>query len=129
MIRITVAEIIVMHHHIVDTIQGESASDGIRDFGVIDSALKAPFQSVFGHDQYPDPFSKAAAMAYGLIRGHGFVDGNKRIGLVAGMVLLELNGYRMTASNDDVYEAAYKTAAGEWDREELMTWFLEHVAI
>jgi death on curing protein len=127
--RITLAEILIMHHHIVRQIQGEGASEGVRDSGVIESALWSPFQSVFGNDQYPDMFSKAATMAYALIRGHGFVDGNKRIGIVAGMVLLELNGYRMTASNDDVYKAAYSTAAGEWNREDLMTWFLEHVAV
>lgn len=121
--EITTAEILVMHYHMVTAIQGINASPGIRDPGVLDAALRQPFQTVFGEEQYPDPFSKAAVMSFGIINGHPFVDGNKRIGIIAGIVFIEINGYEVTASNDSVYDAAHNTASGTWKRDDLRQWF------
>ena len=122
---ISMAEILVMHYHTVTAIQKNHATPGLREPGVLDAALRQPFQEIFGEEQYPDPFSKAAVMSFGIINGHPFVDGNKRIGIVAGIVFLEINGYEATASNDAVYDAAYNVASGVWGRDDLRHWFSE----
>ena len=81
-------------------------STGLRDAGMLDSALARPQQLfAYGH---PTLFELAAAYAHGLIRNHPFLDGNKRIGFTAAIVFLELNGCRFTASEA---EAALKTLA------------------
>ncbi len=79
---------------------------GLRDEGLLDSALARP-QQLFAYGK-PSLFDMAAAYAFGLVRNHPFLDGNKRIGFTAAIVFLELNGYRFTASEAD---ATIKTLA------------------
>src|ERR1035441_3594029 len=72
---------------------------GVRDAGLLDSAMARPQQlSAYGQ---PSLFDLAAAYAYGLVRNHPFVDGNKRIAFIAAVVFLELNGRRFTASRSE----------------------------
>lgn len=96
---------------------------GIRDAGLLDSALARP-QQLFAYGQ-PTLFELAAAYAFGLIRNHPFVDGNKRIGFTAAILFLELNGRRFTASEA---EAALKTlalASRELDEASYAAWLHE----
>lgn len=93
---------------------------GIRDAGLLDSALVRPRQ-LFAYGQ-PTLFDLAAAYAFGLIRNHPFVDGNKRIGFTAAVLFLELHGRRFTASEA---EAALKTlalASRELDEASYAAW-------
>jgi death-on-curing protein len=97
---------------------------GVRDAGLLDSALARPQQlSTYGR---PSLFDLAAAYAYGLVRNHPFLDGNKRIAFTAAVVFLELNGRRFTASEA---EAALKTlalAARELDEADFAAWLQDH---
>lgn len=97
---------------------------GVRDAGLLDSALARPQQlSAYGR---PSLFDLAAAYAYGLVRNHPFLDGNKRITFTAAVVFLELNGRRFTASEA---EAALKTlalAARELDEADYAAWLQDH---
>jgi len=97
---------------------------GVRDAGLLDSALARPQQlSAYGR---PSLFDLAAAYAYGLVRNHPFLDGNKRIAFTAAVVFLELNGRRFTASEA---EAALKTlalAARELDEADFAAWLQDH---
>jgi len=97
---------------------------GVRDAGLLDSALARPQQlSTYGR---PSLFDLAAAYAYGLVRNHPFLDGNKRIAFTAAVVFLELNGRRFTASEA---EAALKTlalAARELDEADYAAWLQDH---
>ena len=96
---------------------------GIRDAGLLDSALARP-QQLFAYGQ-PSLFDLAAAYAFGLIRNHPFVDGNKRIGFTEAILFLELNGRRFTASEA---EAALKTlalASRELDEASYAAWLRE----
>ena len=70
-------QILLMHARLIEEFGG---SDGIRDEGLLDSALNAPFQSFEGSELYPSIVEKAAHLGYGLIKNHPFIDGNKRIG-------------------------------------------------
>ncbi len=97
---------------------------GVRDAGLLDSALARPQQlSTYGR---PSLFDLAAAYAYGLVRNHPFLDGNKRIAFTAAVVFLELNGRRFTASEA---EAALKTlalAARVLDEADFAAWLQDH---
>lgn len=68
----------------------------------------------------------AAVLAYGISRNHPFVDGNKRVSLVASFVFLEINGHRMTAALDEVYETFLAVAAGRLTQDDLIQWFDLH---
>lgn len=72
-------------------ISESGGSDGIRDNGLLDSALNTPFQTFAGRDLYPTVPEKAAGLGFGLIRNHPFIDGNKRIGAHAMLVFFKIN--------------------------------------
>jgi death-on-curing protein len=77
----------------------------IRDVGLLGSAVARPQITAFGQDAYLDLTTKAAALLQSIVNNHALVDGNKRLGLLATAVFLELNGVKASrASNDDVYE-------------------------
>ena len=80
---------------------------GIRDEGLLESALARPRQLHTYGQPTPDLADLAAATAFGLARNHPFVDGNKRIAFVVTELLLQLNGFELTASDDDLPEDAF----------------------
>lgn len=89
-------------------------AEGLRDEALLKSALARPQQ----HRAYagsPDLIDLAAAYTAGIVRNHPFVDGNKRTGFVVGILFLELNGYRFTASEEDAAQAVLELAAGKLD--------------
>ena len=77
MIRLSKPQILLLHEQLLEATGGSS---GLRDEGMLDSALNAPFQTFNGEDVYPSIQQKAARLCFGLIKNHPFVDGNKRIG-------------------------------------------------
>lgn len=95
--------------------------EGIRDQGLLDSALNRPLNK-FAYEE-PDLFDLAAAYAYGIATNHPFVDGNKRTAYVAALTFLRINGYRVEASAPEKYETFIHLAAGELNEEELAAWF------
>jgi death-on-curing protein len=95
--------------------QQEVGPDLLADFGLLESAVLRPQQSVFGADAYPDMHTKAAAMMHSLIRNHAFVDGNKRTGVLAMILFYNLNGFRIEAAQEDVIALALDIAEGQID--------------
>ena len=102
--------------------QLEGRSAGIRDLGLIESAVNAPFQTFGGQDLYPTIFDKAAQLAYGLTENHGFIDGNKRAAIHSMMVYLLLNGFDLTADEDEIFSVSMSLAAGKISSAELSRW-------
>lgn len=94
---------------------------GVRDTGLLDSALSRP-QNRFAYDPSSDLPSLAAAYAFGLVRTHPFVDGNKRTAFVAAEVFLDLNGPTVTASDEECVLTMVRLAAGEMDESEYAAW-------
>lgn len=88
---------------------------GIRDVGLIESALARPQASAFGEDAYPDVFTKAAALLHSLVKNHPFVDGNKRVALAAATSFLWRNGYRLAFTQDAAYDFVIGVATGDLD--------------
>ena len=116
-------QIILLHEHIIHETGG---SHGLRDEGMLDSALAAPFQEVFGTIAYPSIQQKAVRLGYGLIMNHPFVDGNKRIGIHAMLVLLALNGIELHFEQDELSDEILAVAAGECGFEHLLQWVIDH---
>lgn len=105
-------------------------SDGMRDLGLLLSALARPKNLVtYGSD--PDIPGLAASLAFGIVRNHPFVDGNKRTALVAARTFIIMNGYDLKASQEEKYVTFMKMADGSLDEAELAEWIrhrLETVA-
>lgn len=99
--------------------------DGIRDAGMLDSAMARPQNLV----QYGDPDAAAlgAAYAFGIARNHPFTDGNKRTAAVVSETFLMLNGYALGATDAELVVAFVALAAGELDEDELADWFRQHL--
>ena len=119
MIMLTRGQVLLLHKLIYDRFGG---SYGVRDEGLLDSALAAPMQTFGGQDLYETDLDKIVQLTFGLIRNHPFADGNKRIGALALLVLLEVNGYELKASNEEFYDAIYGVASGEIDDDEFREW-------
>lgn len=119
MITLTKEQVLMLHKAIYDRFGG---SCGVRDEGLLDSALEAPFQTFAGEDLYKTDLDKIVRFGYGLIRNHPFADGNKRIGALSLLTLLKLNVYDVDASNDDLTEIIMGVAAGEKDENDLREW-------
>src|SRR6185312_11978530 len=86
---ILLEDILNLHKY---SIQKYGGSEGLRDSGLLESAIARPFQTFDGEDLYPSVFEKAAALGESLIINHPFIDGNKRTGTVAMAALLEDEG-------------------------------------
>jgi len=87
---------------------------GLRDAGLLASALARPKQ-LFAHAEKPDLITMAAAYTAGIVGNHPFVDGNKRVGFVVGVLFLEINGYSFKASEEHSARAVIDLAAGKLD--------------
>ncbi len=84
----------------------------VRDYGLLESALARPRATVFGADAYPTVRGKAAALLHSLARNHALVDGNKRLAWQATAVFLWLNGYDVTATDDELFDLVVSVADG-----------------
>ena len=93
---------------------------GIRDEGMLDSALSRPV-NLFNYEN-PSLFDLAAAYAYGLAKNHPFIDGNKRAAFIVAVVFLELNGRRFVATEADSAVSTLALAAGEMHETAYATW-------
>ena len=95
-------------------------SSGIRDEGLLDSALGKP-QNQFAYGT-PNLFDLAASYAFGLVKNHPFIDGNKRTGFVTAILLLQLNGWRFTADEADAAIRTLALAAGDMTESAYAAW-------
>jgi death-on-curing protein len=120
---LTLEEVLLLHARLV---QRTGGSGGVRDMGLLESALARPRATFAGEDLYPDLWRKAAALMHSLIKNHPFVDGNKRTALTATGLFLELNGHMLTASNDEATRFALQAAVGDVDVEAMAAWIENH---
>lgn len=122
MIRLTASQVIKLHEQLI---QQTGGGHGIRDMGLLESAVEAPFQAFGEHELYPSIQAKAARLGYGLIKNHAMIDGNKRIGAHAMLVMLALNGVSLRYTQKDLYTVILDVAAGQKGYEDLLDWILE----
>jgi death-on-curing protein len=113
--------VIAMHG---EQIAEHGGSPGIRDAGLLSSALARPQNQVaYGK---PSVFNLAAAYAFGVIQNHPFVDGNKRAGFLAAYVFLDLNGWELVASEAEAVSAVMALATGEMDEAGFSDWLKDN---
>jgi death-on-curing protein len=101
---------------------------GIRDLGMLESALARPKNLFAYSEKEPSLQRMAAAYAFGIAANHPFVDGNKRTALIASITFLKLNGLQVTAEKADRYLTFYGLAAGTVSEEELAEWFVKNTS-
>ena len=114
------AVVIAIHHR---QLAEHGGSDGIRDKGLLESALFRP-QNQYNYGN-PTIFELSVAYGYGLTNNHPFIDGNKRTAYVVMRTFLELNGYSIQASPKKKYEVWIRLANGQLDESDLATWIEE----
>lgn len=123
MINLTTEQIVLLHSLCISQTGG---SDGIRDRGLLDSAVNAPMQSFDGKDLYPTIQAKSAQLCFSLISNHPFVDGNKRIGVLAMLTVLELNGITVDVSDDELITLGLSVAQGKITADEITEWIIKN---
>ena len=123
MIKFSKEKVLLLHKLMAEATGG---SVGVRDEGLLESALESSFASFSGEELYPSKEEKGARLGYTLISNHAFVDGNKRIGMYVMLTFLEVNGIRLDCTNDEVAAVGLAVAAGQMDYESLLTWVREH---
>ena len=123
MIRFSKEKILLLHQIMA---QATGGSVGVRDEGLLESALETAFSGFGGVDFYPSKEEKGARLGYSLISNHAFVDGNKRIGMYIMLTFLEVNSIRLDCTNEDVVHAGLSVADGSMDYEGLLAWVREH---
>ena len=121
--RLTYHQVIQIHSLLILETGG---SDGIRDQGLLDSALNLPFQSFDGEDLYKTIQSKAARLGFSLVNNHAFVDGNKRTGILVMMIFLEMNGIIIECTNEEIVDIGLNLATGHLNVNELLIWIIEY---
>ncbi|MCQ4021806.1 MULTISPECIES: type II toxin-antitoxin system death-on-curing family toxin [unclassified Ruminococcus] len=123
MIILSKSQIITMHKSLLEETGG---LDGIREEGLLDSAINAPFQKFDNTDLFPSIQQKAARLGYGIIKNHAFIDGNKRIGTHTMLVFLALNGIELDYTQKELYTTILNLAGGKLELDDLTKWIIEH---
>lgn len=123
MITLTKEQVLMLHDQLIEATGG---SKGIRDEGMLESALMNPYQSFGGIELYPSIQAKAAQLCFGIVKDHPMIDGNKRLGTHVMLVLLALNGYELSYSQKELSDTILLLAAGKLQSEDILQWIIEH---
>jgi death-on-curing protein len=111
-----------------DQIQRYGGDPGVRDSGLLESAVAQPQAMFGGHRLHAFPFEMAAAYLYHIVQNHPFVDGNKRTGAVAALLFLDLNGIEISAPRGALYDITIAVATGVSAKPEVAEFFRAHAA-
>lgn len=122
-IQFTQQDIYELHAQLEDAFV---LSPGVRDENLLASAVNTPFQTFMGNDLYPSIYDKAAQLCYGIANNHPFTDGNKRTALHSMYVYLIINGFDITATQQEVEDLIINVAAGKMTNTELAEWLREN---
>ena len=123
MIVLSKEQVITLHEQLIAETGGIS---GLRDEGILESALYAPFQTFGNVEPYPSLQQKAARLGFGLIMDHPFIDGNKRTGTHTMLVFLALNNIDLEYTQQELSETIMQIAAGNYSFEYLFKWIINH---
>jgi death on curing protein len=116
-------EVLEFHQELVEIYGG---SHGVRDLGLLQSALAMPQAGSGGEYFHADLFEMAAAYLFHIVKNHPFVDGNKRTGTVAALQFLDLNGIDITAPSAAFEKLILEVARGEADKSRIAEFFRRH---
>ncbi len=119
----TPEQVLFIHARLIAETGG---AHGVRDLGLLLSALARPQATFDGQDLYPNLFAKAGALMESLLQNHPFVDGNKRTAITASAMFLRLNGYRLKAGNAELEQFTFVALLEHWPVDRLAAWFEKH---
>ena len=121
---VSVGDAIIIHRRMVDEFGGDS---GLRDRGLLESALAMP-KAMFGGDYlHVDLPSMAAAYHYHLCANHPFIDGNRCVAVAVAEVFLRANGLQLEATDDEIVELTLAVASGATGKPEVIDFYVKHV--
>ena len=124
MIILSKEQIILLHHQLLEETGG---GHGLKDEGLLESALAAPFQSFDGKDLFPSVYQKAARLGFGLASNHAFVDGNKRIGAHAMLVFLMINSIHLEYTQEELSDLFLGVADNTKDYHDVLGWIIAYL--
>jgi len=119
MIKLSKEKVLLLHLLIAEETGG---SVGVRDIGLLESALNNAYATFGGDELYKTKEEKAASLGFSLISNRAFVDGNKRIGVYVMLTFLEAEGIKMNCTNEDVVDLGLSVAAGNMKYAEILKW-------
>lgn len=122
---LTPEQVLFIHYRLIEETGG---SHGLRDIGLLQSAIARPMAAFGGDELYPDIFNKAAALMHSLIKNHPFIDGNKRTAITSSSIFLLRNGFQITASNKELEQFTLEAASTKIEIEKIAKWFKKHKA-
>jgi death on curing protein len=120
---LTPEQVLFLHNRLIAETGG---GHGIRDLGMLLSALGRPQATFDAKDLNSDVFSKAAALMDSLVRNHPFVDGNKRTAITAAALFLRINGFQLVVENNEMVRFTLACAQSQLSLDEIMDWFKQY---
>ena len=117
----------VLESH-AEQIAAYGGSDGLRDLGLLQSALAQPAATFDGNYLHADLLEMAAAYLYHIVLNHPFADGNKRVGLEAALLFLEINGWSVEAYDDELVDLVLRTAQAQTSKDEIAAFLRAHAS-
>lgn len=121
--RISRDQVLMLHSMVIKQSGG---IEGVRDNGLLDSALNLPFQSFNNQELYPSIQSKAARLCYSIINNHPFIDGNKRTGILVMLVFLRINNIIIQCKDEEIIDLGMGIASGKYDLSYIVKWIMLH---
>lgn len=117
---LTLDDALILYKDVIDIVGGKP---GIRDKNLLESAIAQPQLKLFEEYVYNDIYDMASAYCFHIIKNHPFVDGNKRLGILAALTFLEKNGFEVDADMDELYLLAMHTAESKLSKDEIAVFF------
>ena len=121
---LSVDDVLEIHRRVIDAFGGDP---GLRDRGLLESAVAMPRSTFDGNELHPTLAQKAAAYHYHLCANHPFVDGNKRVAVVAAELFLLANGRELPASDQEIEDLTMGVAGGRLSKAQVVEFFEKHV--
>jgi death on curing protein len=120
---LTAQQVLFIHARLIMTTGGEH---GVRDLGLLESAVARPQATFDGADLYPDLYQKAAALMASLAQNHPFVDGNKRTAITSAAMFLRQNGRKLQTTNEELERFTLQVVDERPSLHEIAVWFQQH---
>lgn len=123
MIKLTKDEILAIYELVIESTGG---CKGVRDEGILDSAINSAYQTFDNKEIFPTIEEKAARTGYGIIANHAFLDGNKRMGMLVMLTILDVNDIQVKCTNKDIIKLGLSVACGKAGYGDMLQWINKH---